>query len=437
MPVKYRFRDHGDRGTRSPRKIRYEIQGSNREMDYHDRRKRNQPVRLDDRIDDIADLTLAKLNDHDRYLRSFKRSKSDMGLSAGTDRIRGDEYSIPELAEALRRLSRTIGDGSFVPNDHRQVQLPKPNGKFRTLSIPVFAERVVARSFNNALLDVLDKRFPDSFHAYRRDRGILTLIASIARAYDPAKPLFVATADIENAFPTTPRNAVEDSLSKYVPDEALRNTLLRFSYPRESQLGLPQGLATSPTLFILMLSHVLTRGYPESGYDATALLTYSDNLVYVSGAKESIMEAHRLHTQELEAIGMRFKADLPLTPVNIAQGSIDVLGTTISTRNGRISFRPGPDGWNKLFLQIRDTYLHPYISAGAGEAMSGWISRNRHIVNSFGAPAIVDRLRTYCTQANILDVPWDAITNASVRAAEQWRLMVDGHQIQLPPEPET
>lgn len=436
MPVKYRFIEHAVCQQRRSRTRRYEIQGSNRDLDYHDRRKRNQSVRLDDRIENIADLTLAKLNDHDRFLRSFKRSKSDMGLSAGIDRIRGEEYSIPELAQALRRLSKTIGDGSFVPNDHRQVQLPKPNGKFRTLSIPVFAERVVSRSFNNALLDVLDVRFPDSFHAYRRERGILTLIASIARAYDPAKPLYIGTADIENAFPTTPRAAVADSLLEQVPDEALRNTLLRFSYPRNSQLGLPQGLATSPTLFTMMMSHVLTRGSPESGYDA-ALLTYSDNLVYVSSVQESIMETHRQHTQELKAIGMRFKADQPLTPVNIAQGSIDVLGTTVFTRNGRIAFKPGPDGWNKLLLQIRDTYLHPYISAGAWEAMSGWISRNSHIANSFGAPAIVDRLRNYCTQANILDVPWDAITNASKRAAEQWRPMVNGHQIQLPPEPET
>jgi Reverse transcriptase (RNA-dependent DNA polymerase) len=437
MPVKYRFRDHAVCQQRRYSKIRYEIQGSNREMNYHDRRKRNQPVRLDDRIDDIADLTLAKLNNPDRYLRSFKRSKSDMGLSAGTDGVRGDENSIPELAEALRRLSRTIGDGSFVPNDHRQVQLPKPNGKFRTLSIPVFAERVVSRSFNNALLDVLDARFPDSFHAYRRNRGILTLIASIARAYDPAKPLFIGTADIENAFPTTPKAAVADSLSEYVPDEALRNTLLRFSYPRESQLGLPQGLATSPTLFTMVASHVLNRGSPESGHDATTLLTYSDNLVYVGSAEESIMEAHRQHTQELEAIGMRFKADQPLAPVNIAEGPIDILGTTIFTRKGRIAFRPGPDGWNKLRLQIRDTYLHPYISAGAWEAMSGWISRNRHIVHSFGAPAIVNRLRNYCTQANILDVPWDAITNASEIAAEQWQRMVEGHHIPIPLEPET
>ena len=359
-----------------------------------------------------------------------------MGRSAGVDGIGALDYCDAELARALRHLSTAIGNGTFVPNDHRQVQILKKNRKFRTLSIPVFAERVVARSFNNALLDVFDSQFPDGFHAYRRNRGILTLLCSIARAYTPDRPLFIGTADIENAFPNTPKEPMEDALREYVPDEALRNTLLRISYPKETQLGLPQGLATSPTLFTILLSHRLFRDNPNSEDDNTVILTYSDNLVYVSNTQERIVDAHELHAQELQAIGMQFKADQPFNPVNIAEGNVELLGTSIGTIKGRLSFRPGSDGWNKLAAEIRNSYLHSCPSDRAREVMSGWISHSRHIVHSFGVQAIVDRLRTYCSHADIPDTHWDTIGTAVSRAVVEWKAMVDGLEVQIPPEPE-
>lgn len=104
--------------------------------------------------------------------------------------------------------------------------------------MPVLAERVIARTFNNAMLDVLDAAgssvFPDGFHAYRRNRNITTLFAQIAASYARNGSLFIGTADIENAFPSTKKDDVASALERYVPDSDFRNALLRLSSVSQS-----------------------------------------------------------------------------------------------------------------------------------------------------------------------------------------------------------
>ena len=98
--------------NRHPYAVRVREHGSSRVLDYHDRRNRHQPTRLDDRIEDIADLTFAILNDHERYLRSYKRAIKDMGKSAGSDGFPADAYSVPELAAALRKIKKQFVSGA-------------------------------------------------------------------------------------------------------------------------------------------------------------------------------------------------------------------------------------------------------------------------------------------------------------------------------------
>lgn len=400
--------------------------GSIRFLDYHDRQRSERS----NRNGPVTELTLASLNDTDRYLDSYKKAKNDMGLGAGTDGVRGDECTISEMAGMLRELQKRIADGSFVPQDHRQVETPKGNGKFRKLSIPVVAERVIARTFNNALLDVLDAAgssvFPEGFHAYRRNRNITTLFAQIAASYARNGALFIGTADIENAFPSTKKDDVAGALERYVPDSDFRNALLRLSYVGNSQIGLPQGLATSTTLFMMVLSHRLTWSIPGYGDDKLELLAYSDNLIYAGSPQESIETAHGQHKLELEAIGMLPKASEPLRPVNVAHGQISLLGTTAFPRYGVIAFRPTEGGWDELAARIRKSYAKPLPSVEAHSVITNWISQNQHIVDSYGAEWIIQRLKGFCEAAHIDEVDWTSIETTVETKSQEWRTMVAG-----------
>jgi len=412
--------------------------GSSRALDYHDKKRRASGPILDDTLHDKLDLTCVKLNDPERYIRTYKRARAKMGKAAGTDRVRGDDYSDSEIAQALRRISKSVSKGTFVASEHREVLLPKPDGRFRTLSIPILAERVIAKSLNNALLDVLDSQMPDAFHGYRRNRGILTLLATIAASDRTGKNLFVATADIQDAFPSTSKASVAAALQEFVPDEALRDLLLRLSFPGTSEKGLPQGLATSTTLFILTLSHRLTWGPSGPADDTLIRLAYSDNLVYVSSTAEAIRTANLKHQDELSDIGMNLKAPDSLNPILVSsEASIDILGTTLTRRNGALAYRPMVGGWQKLERDIRNTYCLADPITGAANMLFGWIERNRHIVASFGVTSITSRLVQLCTTAGIEGVSQDSVENAAVRAEREWKLLVEGHNIPLPPEPTT
>lgn len=412
--------------------------GSIRFLDYHDRQRSNRSNR--NGPGSVTELTLASLNDTERYLETYKKAKNDMGLGAGTDGVRGDECTISELAGMLRELQKRIADGSFVPQDHRQVETPKGNNKFRRLSIPVVAERVIARTFNNAMLDVLDAGgssvFPEAFHAYRRNRNITTLFAQIAASYARNGSLFIGTADIENAFPSTKKDDVASALERYVPDSDFCNTLLRLSFVENSQIGLPQGLATSTTLFMMVLSHRLTWSNLGYGDGKLELLAYSDNLAYVGSTKESIEAAHGQHKLELETLGMRLKASEPLKPVDIAHGQISLLGTTAFSRHGRIAFRPSRGGWEELATRIRKSYTKPLPSAEAHSVMTNWTCQNQHIVDSYGAGWIIQRLKGLCELAYIDEVDWTSIETTAETKSQEWRTMVEGATPHTPPPPD-
>ena len=406
------------------------VSGSTRWLNYHGPHPSDRSHRNQERTTPPQILTLASLNNTDRYLETYKRVKTNMGLAEGTDGIRGDECTFSEMAAMLRQLEKRIKDGSFVPQDHRQVHIPKGGGRYRTLSIPVVAERVIARTYNNAMLDVLDavdsSVFPTAFHAYRRNRNIMTLFAQIAAAYARNGTLFLGTADIENAFPSTRKDEVALALARYVPDSDFCDALLRLSYVGNSQIELPQGLATSTTLFMMMLSHRLTWSNPGNGDDNLELLAYCDNLVYAGNSEGSISSAHGTHQRELQVSGMRTKASEPLTPIDVAHGRIDILGTTAFSRNGKIAFRPAVNGWSELQSKIRDSYCGPDPSGKAHSVMTGWIGQNPHILDSYGADTVINRLKGYCLTAKIEEVNWQKINQIAAAKSHEWTAMVSG-----------
>jgi len=164
-------------------------------------------------------------------------------------------------------------------------------------------------------------------------------------------------------------------------------------------------------------------------------LAYSDNLVYVSGSAEAIVEANLKHQDELGKIGMNLKAPDSLSIVLVSsKASIDILGTTLTRRNGALAYRPIVGGWQKLERDIWSTYCLADPVAGAANMLSGWIAKNSHIVASYGVTRITVRLVRLCTTAGIEGVSQDSVENAAV---SEWKYRVAGHNIPFPPEPTT
>lgn len=366
-------------------------------------------------------LTRRNLNDAERYVRTYERWRTTMGQSPGVDDIPLSEYTKGEMAKALRLTAKAINDNAFHPRDHREVLIPKSAGRFRTLNIPIVAERIVARTLNLALLDILDAQMPDAFHGYRRGRSIHTLLADLSRAYVPGQPFFVGTADVRDAFPSVTRVAVEQALNRSVPDQELRDLLLLLTFAH-SDLGLPQGLATSTTLYSLVATHHLSWQTPSQEGRPHQLL-YVDNHVYAGGSAESIAEAFGNHQRELARIGMEFTP--PLDPVDLSEGKAELFGFEFRISRGRATYTPTNANWEKLKQAIRFAYLDSDPEAKAESQIRAWIACNANTIETVGAERLLEEISTYCQQ-NQIHSNLEPIRVAATQASDRWGQLIAG-----------
>lgn len=374
-----------------------------------------------DILTDPNQLTRRNLNDAERYVRTFERWRTTMGPSPGVDDIPLSEFTKGEIAKALRLTAKAINDNAFNPRDHREVLIPKSAGRFRTLNIPIVAERIVARTLNLALLDILDAQMPDAFHGYRRGRSIHTLLAALARAYIPGQPFFVGTADVRDAFPSVTRLAVEQALNRFVPDQELRDLLLLLTFSH-SELGLPQGLATSTTLYNLVATHNLS--WQSPGQDGSPhQLLYVDNHVYAGGSAESIEQAFGNHRRELERLGMDFTPPLALT--NLSEGKAELFGFEFRISRGQATYTPTNANWAKLEQAIRLAYLDSEPAAEAESQIKAWMSYNANTIGTVGVERLLRMISSYC-QRNHIHLNLEPIRVAAIQASDRWSQLIAG-----------
>ncbi len=394
--------------------------GSDRFL-QHSPPDRTNRVTESDILTDPDQLTRSNLNDPERYVRTFEHWRTTMGPSPGVDGIKLSEYTKGEMGKALRLTAKAINDNAFHPRDHRKVLIPKSAGRFRTLNIPIVAERIVARTLNLALLDILDAQMPDAFHGYRRGRSIHTLLADLARAYLPGQPFYVGTADVRDAFPSVTRVAVEQALNGFVPDQELRDLLLLLTFAH-SKLGLPQGLATSTTLYNLVASHNLSWQTPEQEGRPHQLL-YVDNHVYAGGLAESIEQAFGNHQRELARIGMEFTP--PLDHVDLSKGKAELFGFEFSISRGRATYTPTSANWEKLEQPIRLAYLDSDPEAKAESQIKAWIACNANTIETVGVERLLGRISSNCRQ-NQIHLNLDHIRVAATQASDRWSQLIAG-----------
>ncbi len=394
--------------------------GSDRFL-QHSPPDRTNRVTESDVLTDPDQLTRRNLNDAERYVRTFELWRSKMGPSPGVDGIKLSEFTKGEMGKALRLIAKAINDNEFHPRDHREVLIPKSPGRFRTLNIPIVAERIVARTLNLALLDILDAQMPDAFHGYRRGRSIHTLLADLSRAYILGQPFFVGTADVRDAFPSVTRVAVEQALSRFVPDQELRGLLLLLTFAH-SELGLPQGLATSTTLYNLLASHHLSWQTPGQEGRPHQLL-YVDNHVYAGGLAESIAEAFGDHQRELERLGMGFTPPLVLT--DLSEGKAKLFGFEFRISGGRATYTPTSANWSKLEQAIRLAYLDSEPEAKAESQIKAWMSYNANTIETVGVERLLGRISSHC-QRNHIHLNLEPIRVAATRASDRWNQLIAG-----------
>ncbi|MGH3624549.1 MAG: CRISPR-associated endonuclease Cas1 [Sciscionella sp.] len=244
------------------------------------------------------------------------------------------QVDIFEADAALRvvELSTALGLGEWRPSAAHRVEIPKPSGGVRTLSIPPLADRVVER----ALLSVLDPEIdptllPWSF-AYRRGLGAKDAVAALTEGRDSGLG-WVARGDVDDCFDRIPRWDVLRRLRELVDDERVVHLVgmildRRVTGGRASASdrgrGLLQGSVLSPLLSNLYLD-TFDRAMMAAGF---RVIRYGDDFAIPVASRADGERA--LTTAGTELAELRLELGTDKCHVTSFDEGVRFLGETVT-----------------------------------------------------------------------------------------------------------
>jgi len=231
--------------------------------------------------------------------------RADGTLSAGVTRFAETvETTLPDLAENLRA-------GRYRPRPLTLVEIAKPAGGVRELSIPPVRDRVVERAVADVLTGVIDPVLGPSSFGFRAGLGVADAVQALVRLREEGLG-WVLRADVDDCFPSVDVARLRRLLAALIDDDALL-VLLEAFLDREvaapgglrSMQGLAQGSPLSPMLTNLVLEHLDERlrraGFPT--------VRYADDMTAAASSQAEALEALRVASTALEEIGMTLGDD--------------------------------------------------------------------------------------------------------------------------------
>lgn len=252
-------------------------------------------------IDDAA--LFAQCSDFDALNEAWQKVYDNRGASGG-DRITVHAFR-QNSAGALARLSDALSDGSYHPGPVRGVDIPKPNGGMRHLSIPCVIDRIAQTSVATALTPHLEDEFEDASFGYRRGRSVQQAVTRLqllhAQGFD-----HVVDADIHGYFDAIPHDGLLARLRETLSHGPLTQLIgLWLADAAPMGRGIAQGSPLSPLLANLYLDRI-DEAFNSGG---ARIIRFADDFVILTKDAKSADGALNRAEQMLAAQGLLLNRD--------------------------------------------------------------------------------------------------------------------------------
>ncbi len=185
--------------------------------------------------------------------------------ASGVDRVTYQEYE-QNLEGNLEDLMRRLKNKAYRARLVRRKYIPKGNGKYRPLGIPVLEDKLLQVAVTQILLAIYEMDFKPCSYGYRPGINAHDAIKDLTQELQFGGHHFVVEADIKGFFDNIQWDWLEGMLEQRIADGALINLIrkwLRAGILEEDgkvihpQTGTPQGGVISPVLANIYLHYVL------------------------------------------------------------------------------------------------------------------------------------------------------------------------------------
>ena len=210
------------------------------------------------------------------------------GGAAGVDEQSFSDIEAQGLADFLRGIREDLITNRYKPLPNRRVEIPKRNGKVRTLQIPCIRDRVVQGALKLILEAVFEADFCSNSYGFRPRRSPHRALAEVRRSV-MRRMSTVIDVDLSRYFDTIRHSVLLDKIAQRIQDPQVLH-LVKQIIKVGGSLGVPQGGPFSPLAANIYLNEVdwffdaIRCKTTEGNYEAVKYHRFADDIVVtVSG----------------------------------------------------------------------------------------------------------------------------------------------------------
>jgi retron-type reverse transcriptase len=299
--------------------------------------------------------------------------KAAGGPAPGHDGVSYDDLSRSEVCEAMRELSKSLLLGTYVPQPARSVKIPKQAGGHRELALSDITHRVVGTALKEALTPLWETIFLPASYGFRPGRSTWTLLADLKHAVETQNRWVIAVDDVKQAFDNVSiGDALADHRRHLTAPEVLQLIEIVLRGGENRQVGIAQGCPYSPTTLNLRLHYALDTSISRY-LTNPPLYRYADNLAFACSSASEGKQALNQAGQLLQPAGLTLKHSDQ--PVDLRSGGeIQLLGSTLSHRDGELALELGQSAWTSLKQDLLEAHNRTDPVKHAQNVVNGWIS---------------------------------------------------------------
>jgi len=234
----------------------------------------------------------------------------------------------------LQSIRDDLIAGNYKPQANRFVEIPKGDGKTRTLQIPSIRDRVVQGALKWVLEAIFEADFCPNSYGFRPKRSPHRALAEVRRSI-LRRMNMVIDVDLSKYFDTIRHDVLLEKIARRVQDSQVLH-LVKVILKATGKIGVPQGGPFSPLAANIYLNDVdwyfdgIRRKTAEGEFEAVNYHRFADDIVItVSGHHTKRGWAERALQrlcEQIEPLGVRLNMEKTKVVNMLDGGTFGFLG---------------------------------------------------------------------------------------------------------------
>jgi len=327
-------------------------------------------------------------------------------------------YSTPTAREEIRQR---LLQGIYRPMKVRTVQIPKPNGKKRTLGIATVQDRIV----QTMILQAVTANLPEDAwnkhsYAYLPESGVANAIAEVNRIREEGYRYGISL-DLKSFFDNVPHDRLTYQLQRHITDKRVVRLVSVYLTPlmigkcqklTKNRIGTPQGSVLSPWLASMLYLDELDQELEHRGL---RFVRYADDVTVFSHSRKS---AKRIKARLIEFLENTMKCPVNKDKTKVVKiDDLSLLGVYLDRGYWRIQRDKERDA-SAAYL----AGLHKYAKTKKAAFLVKTADHMRGFVNHYAripgmAHDEVPALKRWCMNR------WKAIAGRKLLYEQTWFLI--------------